>query len=174
MFQKKKRWNIYDDEPIENVSQFCYLLRRVISDGGHKEEVIVKLIMKHGKVIIFYNFNHELESLIQMCEEYTLAYSQWNGHKHEPIPETNGWVYLVQYTAGAEGWNCITTDTIVFYSQNYSYKIMHQSAGRIDRLNSPYTDLYYYHLKTRSGIDLAIAKALKYKKKFNESSFASM
>ena len=48
---------------------------------------------------------------------------------------------------------------------------MHQSAGRIDRLNTPFTDLYYYHLKTRSGIDLAIAKALKEKRKFNESSF---
>ena len=49
---------------------------------------------------------------------------------------------------------------------------MHQSAGRIDRLNTPFKDLYYYHLKTRSGIDLAIAKALNSKQKFNESGFA--
>ncbi len=130
-----------------------------------------KLHDKHNRVIVFYNFDYELELLRNIDFGDDVEKAEWNGHKHQPIPDTKKWVYLVQYTAGCEGWNCIRTDTIIFYSQNYSYKVMAQATGRTDRLNTPYVDLYYYHLKSRAGIDLAIAKALKSKKKFNETKF---
>ena len=168
----KRRWDIWKDEPITNASGLCYALRKVVNTHESRSEELLKIFKKHPKMIIFYNFDYELEILKNLDYGKGVKISEWNGHKHEPTPATKSWVYLVQYTAGAEGWNCITTDTIVFYSQNYSYKIMLQSAGRIDRLNTPFTDLYYYHLKTRSGIDVAISKALRNKKKFNEKDFA--
>ena len=132
---------------------------------------MLKIFEEHQKIIVFYNFDYELDILKGLGYGENVCIAEWNGHKHDPIPETESWVYLVQYTAGAEGWNCTKTDTIVFYSQNYSYKIMQQSAGRIDRLNTPYRDLYYYHFKSRSGIDLAIARALKAKRNFSESRY---
>ena len=170
----RRRWDIWKDEPITNASGLCYALRKVVNTHPSRLESLVNIFSKHNKIIVFYNFDYELELLKDVYYGRNVKVAEWNGHKHEPIPKSKKWVYLVQYTAGAEGWNCIETDTIVFFSQNYSYKIMHQSAGRIDRLNTPYTDLYYYHLKTHSGIDLAISRAIKSKKKFNEKAFADI
>ena len=167
----RDRWDPYKNEPIQQAAGMCYVLRRVVNTDESRIVALLELFEKHPKMIIFYNFDYELELLKGVYYGDDVEIAEWNGHKHQPVPNTDKWVYLVQYTAGAEGWNCITTDTIVFYSQNYSYKIMQQSAGRIDRLNTPFKDLYYYHLKTRSGIDLAISKALKDKKKFNERKF---
>lgn len=168
----KNRWNPFTNEPIRDASGLCYVWRRIVNEDESRQVALLELFEKHPKMIIFYNFNYELDILKEVFGELRgVEVAEWNGHKHQPIPKSKSWVYLVQYTAGAEGWNCITTDTIVFYSQNYSYKIMQQSAGRIDRLNTPYTDLYYYHLKTRSGIDLAISRALKEKRNFNERKY---
>ena len=168
----RSRWDPYKNDPIPDASGLCYVWRKIVNTSEARQVALLEIFEKHPKLIIFYNFNYELDILKEMFGAYAgVQVAEWNGHKHESIPTGPSWVYLVQYTAGAEGWNCITTDTIVFYSQNYSYKIRQQAAGRIDRLNTPYTDLYYYHLKSRSGIDLAISKALKEKKKFNESKY---
>ena len=169
----RERWDPWDDKPIENASEYCYALRRMVNSDESRVLAIMEIMEKHPKAIIFYNFDYELEILKNTFKYFFhgVFVAEWNGHKHQEIPEGDSWAYLVQYTAGAEGWNCIKTDTIIFYSQNYSYKVMVQASGRIDRLNTPYSDLFYYHLKSRSGIDVAIGKALKNKKKFNEGKF---
>lgn len=164
----KKRWDPYKNEPIKQPSSLCYILRRIVNEDTSRQVALLELLEKHPKVIIFYNFDYELDILRDILTASEFAIAEWNGHNHQPIPKGKSWAYLVQYTAGCEGWNCIKTDTIIFYSQNYSYKVLTQAQGRIDRLNSPFIDLYYYHFKSRSGIDLAISKALKEKKQFNE------
>lgn len=167
----RNRWNIWTDEPFKTAAELCYALRRVVNSADSRQIAVLEIVEKHPKAIIFYNYDYELNILKNLYYGEGFEIAEWNGHKHQPVPEGDKWIYLVQYTAGCEGWNCITTDTIIFYSQNYSYKVVAQAAGRIDRLNTPYTDLYYYHLKSRSGIDLAISRALKEKKRFNETKF---
>ena len=168
----RDRWDPYKNEPILNAGGLCYVWRKIVNSDISRQIALMELFEKHPKMIIFYNFDYELDILKNLFEEMPIDVAEWNGHKHQEIPDSDSWVYLVQYNAGAEGWNCIKTDTIVFFSENYSYKVMQQAAGRIDRLNTPFTDLYYYHLKSKSGIDLAIARALREKKKFNETKFA--
>ena len=170
----KDRWNPYKNEPIVNASELCYTWRKLVNSDESRQTALLDICADHPRVIVFYNFDYELDilkSLVYINDGDAMDIAEWNGHKHQEIPNTDKWVYLVQYTAGCEGWNCIRTDTIVFYSQNYSYKVLEQARGRIDRMNTPYINLYYYHLKSRSSIDLAISRALKNKKNFNEMRF---
>lgn len=166
----RNRWDIYSHKPLENASAYCTCLRRIVNSDQSRQQNVLDIVKTHPTAIIFYSYDYELEILRKLFENY--PHSEWNGHKHEPILTGSRWVYLVQYTAGSEGWNCITTDTIIFYSQSYSYKAMEQAAGRIDRINTKYINLYYYHLKSPAKIDVAINKSLGKKKQFNERGFA--
>lgn len=165
----KDRWNVYKDQPIREVGELFQLMRKVVNSDESRTDSIITLQAQHPRLIIFYNFNYELMKLRELAESLGLTYGEWNGHKHEPVPDTPSWLYLVQYTAGAEAWECITTDAIAFYSLNYSYKINEQARGRTDRMNTPYVDLYYYVLRSKSWIDMAIWKAILFKRNFNES-----
>lgn len=167
----RNRWDPFKNEPIQQASGLCYVLRRIVNSDESRQVALLELFERHPRMIIFYNFDYERDIILNLYYGDNVEVAEWSGHAHQPVPDSESWVYLVQYTAGCEGWNCIKTDTIVFFSQNYSYKVVQQAVGRIDRLNTPYTDLYYYHLKSRSGIDLAITRALRNKKKFNERKF---
>ena len=169
-----KRWDIFKNEPIKNHPAACYLIRRVVNSDPSRLEAVAKIKKKHERLIIFYNFNYELDSLLEFLVEHKIPHAQWNGHKHEPIPDTNEWVYLVQYNSGSEGWNCVSTNAIIFYSQNYSYRMITQAAGRIDRINTKYVNLYYYHLYSNSPIDKAIKRAYEAKKDFNQKKFGQV
>lgn len=167
----KSRWSPYENKPIRNAAELCYIWRKICNSDVSRQERLLEIFKQHSKLIVFYNFDYELDILKSINFGKDTKVAEWNGHKHEPLPDGTSWIYLVQYTAGAEGWNCTKTNCTVFYSQSYSYKTTVQAAGRIDRLNTPFKDLYYYHLKSKSPIDLAISRALKNKKKFNEGKF---
>ena len=167
----RDRWNIWDERPLETGGELCYALRRLVNSDESRSRAVMDILADHPKAIIFYGFDYELNILKHLPYMEGTVVSEWNGHKHQPVPDGDAWAYLVQYTAGCEGWNCIKTDTVIFYSQNYSYKVMEQASGRIDRLNTPFSDLYYYHLKSHASIDVSISRALKAKRDFNIGRF---
>ena len=167
----RDRWDPYDDCPISETGKLFYLLRKVVNSDLSRIEKTSELLMLNNRVIIFYNFTYELEALRRLCLGWSIPFAEWNGEKHEDLPVGDRWVYLVQYSAGCEGWNCTTTNVMIFYSQSYSYRMTEQAMGRIDRMNTPFTDLYYFKLRSSSPIDLAIARALSRKHNFNEKSF---
>lgn len=164
-----ERWNPYEERPVRSLAEFFYIMRKVVYSDPSRLAAVRTLMKRHPRLIVFYNFDYELEVLRSLAGEVPVA--EWNGHKHEDIPDSERWVYLVQYTAGAEGWNCTTTDAMVFYSLTYSYKQWHQAHGRIDRLNTPFSLLHYYVLISEAGIDKGVMSALKAKHSFNEVKF---
>lgn len=168
----KERWDPYENCPVEEMGKLCYLLRKISNSDSSRSRHLMDILNKHHSAIIFYNFDYELEIIKSVCDYMHIRYTEWNGHKHELIPEDGNtdWVYIVQYTS-CEAWNCVTTNTMIFFSQNYSYKILTQAEGRIDRVNTPFKELNYYYLKSKSPIDLAITRSLKLKKDFNEKIF---
>lgn len=167
----RQQWNPWLEEPINTAAELCYLQRRVCNSDDSRIEAVEKLMKEHPKVIIFYNFDYELDALRAHFDFEEIPYGELNGHKHEKIPGGDKWAYLVQYASGAEAWNCTETDTMIFFSQNYSYRMLEQASGRIDRRNTSYDTLHYFCLKSHSGIDLAISRALKSKKDFNEKRY---
>lgn len=168
----KNRFDIFKNEPIEQAAGLCYCLRKLTNSDESRQSKLLELLEDHDKAIIFYNFDYELDILKNLGYAKGTKIAEWNGHSHQEVPKTKRWVYLVQYSAGCEGWNCVTTDTIIFYSLNYSYKTVEQAQGRIDRLNTPYAKLHYYFLSSHASIDIAIKKALSEKKLFNERRFS--
>lgn len=165
----KRRWNVFDDRPVRDVAELFRLMRRIVNMDPSRMEMVRYLMGVHDRLIIFYNFDYELGLLRSLYDEVEVG--EWNGHLKTPIPTTDKWVYLVQYTAGAEGWNCTESNAMVFYSMTYSYKIFEQAQGRIDRLDTPFEHLYYYIFVTNSVIDRAIKNALGTKRTFNEVKF---
>lgn len=170
-FALKKHWNVFTEEPCQTPSVMCHVLRKIVNRDPSRAEHVLLYFEQHPKLIVFYNYDYELEILRTLCKEHSILFGECNGHKHDNVPTGDAWMYLVQYNSGSEGWNCITTNSILFYSDTYSYRMMVQASGRIDRLNTPYSELYYAYLRSSSSIDVAIANCLSRKKKFNEKSF---
>lgn len=168
----KNRWHIFENRPLRDASEMQVVMRKLVNQDPSRIGELMKIWEKHPKLIVFYNFDYELEILRNLMSTLEATYAEWNGHKHQEIPNADKWFYLVQYTAGAEAWNCIETNAIVFYSLNYSWKINEQAKGRIDRMNTPYKQLYYYIFRSMSDVDIRIWRTILTKKDFNLSRYA--
>jgi hypothetical protein len=172
------RWNVYEDRPVQEVGELFHVIRKVVNSDRSRLAKLAKLLEEHERIIVFYTFDYELEIIRELQHlgktptapgqdtNGTWGYAEWNGHKHQDIPDTSRWLYAVQYLAGAEGWNCTATDTVVFWSLTYSYKLWEQAHGRIDRLDTKFVDLNYYTLRSKAPIDAAVWRSLKSKRSF--------
>jgi len=163
---EKDRWNPWEERPIRTSAELFGLMRRCVAIHPSRLEALKRKMKIHPRLIVFYNFDYELEILRTISG---IVVREWNGHKHQEVPETDSWLYLVQFTAGAEAWNCITTNATFFFTQNPSYKLTEQAYGRIDRLNTSFSDLIYYVPLSDSWIDRRLREVFVNKRDFQMS-----
>jgi len=210
---EEKMWNPYEERPLKDAAERFAMRRKVVNSDSSRIEALRSLTQKHPRLIVYYNFNYELEMLRSLAASLTspasstsssatdaassvrvlsstdstsrntastatrtsetsgVKIAEWNGQKHEEVPASDQWLYLVQYAAGAEAWNCTATDAMAFFSLTYSYRFFEQSQGRIDRLDTPFTHLNYYILMSKSPLDHGIKRALINKEDFNDVNF---
>lgn len=187
----RDRWNPYENRPAKDIQEVFRLIRQLINSDPSRLTAVLEAIDSHPKLIVFYNFNYErtlIHGLVQSLTKFesrkipstsmstnpssSITMAEWSGHIHQSIPKTDRWLYIVQYAAGAEAWNCIETDAMLFYSLTYSGKVFEQCQGRIDRINTPFKDLHYYILRSEAPVETGIWDSLMNKKDFNEKDFA--
>lgn len=163
---QKTRFNPFIKKPIKNKSEYTQIMRKLVSTSPARIFEFGDLVTRFDRSIVFYNYDYELDIITRVLKEKGINIFTYNGKHHDPSPTDGTWCYVVQYSA-AEAWNNISTNRMIFYSPNYSYKVVEQCEGRIDRINTSFKNLYYYTLVSDAPIDKAVIKANKEKKVFN-------
>lgn len=129
----------------------------------------------NDRMVIFYNFNAELEQLKVICEELDKPISQVNGSvkdldNFENIDNT---VLLVQYQAGAMGLNLQKANKIIYFSLTESSDLFEQSKKRIHRIGTT-QPCFYYILMCENSVEEDIYKSLLLKQDYNDALFKKL
>ena len=126
------------------------------------------------RVVVFYNYNAELEQLKQLLERLDRPYSEYNGHRKDlrAFQESSEGVVLANYGSASTGINdFVIASTMVMYSLTTSYIDFEQAKKRIDRIGQTKKPLFYF-LIMKGTIDARVYHSLQEGKDFDERMYA--
>ena len=128
----------------------------------------------NDRLIVFYNFNAELEALKGICDSVERPYSVVNGESKDlyAYEHESGSITLIQYQAGAMGLNLQKANKIVYFTPPLSSELFEQSKKRIHRVGQSKTCFYYY-LTCGGSIEEKIYRTLAMRKSYTEALFES-
>lgn len=126
----------------------------------------------NDRLIVFYNFNNELEQLKYVCDALERPYSVVNGTDKDlyAYDNFNGSITLIQYQAGAMGLNLQKANKIIYFTPPLSSELYEQSKKRIHRIGQQFS-CFYYNLICTGSVEEKIYKTLEMRKDYTEALF---
>lgn len=143
------------------------------SYNDNKLEALKDLLeSSDDRIIIFYNFNNELDSIKELCEELNRPVSEVNGQVKDLTNwnEQNNTVLLGQYQAASMGLNLQQANKIIYFTPPLSSELFEQSKKRTHRIGQKET-CFYYELICRNSIEEKIYKVLAERRDYTDKLF---
>jgi SNF2 family DNA or RNA helicase len=124
------------------------------------------------RLIVFYNFNDELEAMRSVVRKLRKPYSIVNGSQKtlRSYEECDDSVTFVQYQAGAMGLNLQKSCKMVFFTLSLSSELFEQAKKRIHRIGQE-KPCFYYILMCKGSIEEKILATLEMRKDYTEALF---
>ena len=146
------------------------------SYNANKLEALKDLLeSSDDRIIIFYNFNNELDSIKELCEELNRPVSEVNGQVKDLTNwnEQNNTVLLGQYQAASMGLNLQQANKIIYFTPPLSSELFEQSKKRISRIGQT-RNCFYYLLICKNSIEEKIYKTLEERRDFTDELFREL
>ena len=122
-----------------------------------------------NRIVVFYNFNAELDAIIKVCDKpYSIVNGQ-NKNIDNFVNHDNG-VVFVQYQSGAMGLNLQKANIIIYYSLPLSSELYEQSKKRIHRIGQKST-CFYYIMRCKKSVEEHIEKTLNMRRDYTDRLF---
>lgn len=172
IFRKDRIVSVGDTDFVGDTTLTKLLYERMLCGAynKHKIEALKDLLESTSdRVIIFYNFNNELESISKLC---TKPVSIVNGKEKDlsSYEKYDDSVTLIQYQAGAMGLNLQKANKIIYFTPPLSSELFEQSKKRVHRIGQE-KPCFYYLLTVKNSVEGRIYKTLAMRKDFTDYLF---
>ena len=177
-FVKNRLIEIDGKELVGDTSLTKLLYQRQLASqyNSNKTTMLRDLLEStNDRVIIFYNFNEELEKIEDMCIRMERPVSVVNGQRKDLkcYEKDQDSVTLIQYQAGAMGLNLQKANKIIYFSLPLSSELFEQSKKRIHRIGQK-NSCFYYYLITERSIEEKIYEVLGQRRDFTNKLFEEL
>ena len=172
-FMKDRIIKIDDKELTGDSTLSKRLYARMLCSAYSKDKIsrLIDLVNSTSdRVIIFYNFNTELEALRKVLFDRTISIVNGQVKDLKAYENNDNSVTLIQYQAGAMGLNLQMANRIIYFSLPERSELFEQSKARICRIGQE-KQCYYHIMMCHKSVEEKIYECLLMRKDYTDELF---